>query len=306
MVSQSETLSLSDLRTFLEVAKQLSVTGAGNTLGVAKSAISKTLTRLEKQLEVKLLERSSRRIALTPAGHLLAVKATSLLSEAEFLTYSLREERSEPSGLVRMTAPAELGALFIERVLPALMQEYPRLRIAMKLSYEFDDMLDPAIDIALRVGQVHDDRLVCTTVGDFARCAVASPAFLDAHPVGHPLDLGVHPCLIFSSMENAAVWSFEKDDAQVQVQVTSALSAQSFTALLHAARAGLGVARAPRFIVAEWLERGDLVEVLPQWRSSLAAVYVVRRFGHERIARVMAVMQAIQKPGWLMESPSGP
>jgi len=305
MVSNSETPTLADLRVFIEVAKQLSVTGAGVALGMPKSAISKTLTRLEQQLAVKLLERSSRRVALTPAGELLDVKAQSLLSEAEFLIKSLREERNEPRGIVRMTAPPELGTLFIEKVVPRLARDYPELRIAIKLSYEFDNLQDPAIDIALRGGQVHDDRLVGVAVGDFQRIAVASPTYLKAHPVAHPSDLARRDCLIFSASDSTAEWSFEKGDSVENVRVNAALSAQSFTALLHAARAGMGVARAPEFAVAEWLQRGDLVQVLPKWHSAPAKAYAVYRFGHERIARVAAVLQAAKEQSWLRMSSAG-
>lgn len=299
MVSNLETPSLVDLRVFLEVAKVLSVTGAGVALAMPKSAVSKTLTRLEQQFGVKLLERSSRRVALTPAGQLLNVKAESLLSEAEFLTKSLRQERNEPRGIVRMTAPPELGTWFIERVAPRLARDYPELRIAMKLSYDFDDLQEPSIDIALRAGQVHDERLVGVAVGNFRRIAVASPVYLQTHPVRQPSDLATQDCLIFSASASSAEWTFQQGDRVEQVRVTAALSAHSFTALLHAARAGLGVARAPEFAAAEWLQRGDLIQVLPLWTSTPATVFAVHRFGHERIARVAAVLQAARAQAWL-------
>lgn len=299
MVSNLETLSLADLRVFLEVAKLLSITAAGTALGMPKSAVSKTLTRLEAQLGVKLLERSSRRVALTAPGELLSVKAESLLSEAEFIVESLREERSLPRGVVRMTAPPEIGTLFIEQVVPRLARDYPELKVAMKLSYDFDDLQDPAIDMALRAGAVRDDRLVGVPVGDFRRITVASPAYLKAHPVHHPAELASHPCLIFSGNVNSAEWTFERDGLAEQVSVNSAFSVQSFTALLHAARCGLGIARAPEFAAREWLQRGELVQVLPEWQASPSRLYVVHRFGHERIARVAAVLKAARAQNWL-------
>ena len=299
VVSNLETINLADLRVFLEVAKLLSVTGAGAALGQPKSAVSKALSRLEGQLGVRLLERSSRRVALTAAGELLSVKAEALLGEAEFIVESLREERSLPRGVVRMAAPPEIGTLFIEQVVPRLARDYPELQVAMKLSYDFDDLQDPAIDLALRAGAVRDERLVGVPVSDFRRVAVASPAYLAAHPITHPAELAQHRCLVFSGSASSAEWSFERGDDSVQVHVQSALSVHSFTALLHAARCGLGVARAPEFTAAEWLQRGELVQVLPQWQASPSRLYVVHRFGHERIARVAAVLKAARAQDWL-------
>jgi len=303
MISKLETLNLADLRVFLEVAKLLSVTAAGAALGMPKSAVSKTLTRLEAQLGVRLLERSSRRVALTASGGLLCVKAESLLSEAEFIVDSLREERSLLRGVVRMTAPPEIGTLFIEQVVPRLARDYPELQVAMKLSYDFDDLQDPAIDLALRAGAVRDERLVGVPVGEFRRIVVASPDYLKAHPLRHPAELAQHRCLIFSGSVSTAEWTFERAGESAQVNVTSVLSVQSFTALLHAARSGLGVARAPEFAAAEWLARGELIKVLPEWRASPSRLYVVHRFGHERIARVAAVLQAARAKDWLINSP---
>ncbi|HRE16492.1 MAG TPA: LysR substrate-binding domain-containing protein, partial [Rhodocyclaceae bacterium] len=112
--------------------------------------------------------------------------------------------------------------------------------------------------------------------------AVASPAYLAAHPITHPAELAQHRCLVFSGSASSAEWSFARGDDSVQVHVQSALSVHSFTALLHAARCGLGVARAPEFAAAEWLQRGELVQALPQWQASPSRLYVVHRFGHER------------------------
>ena len=92
-------------------------------------------------------------------------------------------------GVVRLTAPPELGALLAERFFPQLLQAHPSLEISIDLGYAFDDLLDPRFDLAFRLGSVHDDRLVAWPLGDFARIAVASPAYLKAHPVRVPADL---------------------------------------------------------------------------------------------------------------------
>ncbi|MGD0525353.1 MAG: LysR family transcriptional regulator [Polyangiaceae bacterium] len=298
MVSDLETIDLTDLRTFLEVARVLSVTGAARGLKLPKSAVSKSLTRLEGRLGVRLLERSSRRVAVTRAGALLVPKAASLLAEAESLAQSLREERSEPRGLVRMTATPEMGAHFIERVVPVLAREHPGIRIAMALGYGLEDVLDPAIDVALRVGAVHDERLVAHRIGGLRWVTVASGDYLASNPVRRVSDLTQRRCLVFSATDIGAEWTFTRRDVTERVTVTSALSVAGSTALLHAARAGLGVARVVEPVAEDWLRRGELVRVLPGWASPEMPVLVVHRFGHDRIARVGAVLRAVRDLPW--------
>jgi DNA-binding transcriptional LysR family regulator len=298
MVSELETIHLADLTVFAEVARVLSVTGAARTLRLPKSAVSKSLTRLEDALGLKLLERSSRRVAVTKAGELLVPKAESLLAEAAALVRVLRDEQREPSGLVRLTAIPEMGAHFAENVAPALAREHPNVRIAMTLGYGLQEMLDPAIDIALRIGAVHDDRLVGHRIGGFRWVAVASPEYLASHPVRRVAELADRSCLVFSETEMRAEWTFARRDVTERVEVTSALSAGSAMALLHAARAGLGIARVPEPAAAEWLRRGELARVLPGWASPETPFFVVHRFGHERIARVGVVLRAVRAHAW--------
>jgi DNA-binding transcriptional LysR family regulator len=231
---------------------------------------------------------------------LLRVRAESLLAEAEFLTLTLRDERQAAGGIVRMTAPTELGTHFIEQVAPLLASTHPGVKLALKLSYDFDDLLDPSIDIALRAGTVHDDRLVATPVGEFRRVAVASPAYLDASPVTGVAQLAQHACLIFSDTDTQAEWSFARKNEVENVRVAGVLSVRSFTALLHASRAGLGIARIPEFAAHEYLLRGELLQVLSDWTSPPTTVFAAYRFGHDRIARVAAVLQAVKSSNWLV------
>ena len=152
--------------------------------GVPKSAVSKSLTRLEEGPRgEELLERSSRRMALTKAGALLVPRAEGLLGEAESLARSLSDERSEQRGLVRVTATPDSGAYFVEQVVPVLARHHPGIRIAVTMGYDIEDLLDPAIDLGIRVGSVVDERLVAHRIARFRLIAVASHDYLASHPV---------------------------------------------------------------------------------------------------------------------------
>lgn len=244
------------------------------------------------------MERSSRRVALTAAGRVLHERSVSLLSNADALMESLREERDEPQSLVRITAPDKLGAHLIEHLLPQVLQRYPRLRFAVKLDYDFDDMLEPSIDLAFRVGQVHDDRLVARVIGSFSRICVASPRYLAAHPVHKVADLADRACLTFSDIQTSAEWTLRRGRKIEEVRVNGPIAVRSFTALMQAARAGVGIARAPEFAVQPLLEKHELVRVLPEWRSIPTEVFAVHRFGHERIRRIGAVLEVLSERSW--------
>jgi len=166
----------------------------------------------------------------------------------------------------------------------------------MQLEYAHADLLDPIIDVAFRIGSVHDDRLVARPLGQFQRILVASPQFAANHPLALPEDLQQADCLVFSDRELAADWTLVRSadplHKQHDVQVRARLAVRGFSALLAAAEAGLGVARVPWFVAHSALARGSAVRVLPDWSSPSATVFLVHRFGVERIGRIRAVIEA--------------
>jgi DNA-binding transcriptional LysR family regulator len=294
------TFQLDDLRLFVKVCALRNLTAAAEQQGLPKSAVSRALSRLEQQLGAKLLERTSRRVSVTEAGRLLLGGAEALLAQADALGTAVRDEGTLVRGTVRMAASPEVGAAFIEGVLPRLRAAHPELVVAMKLSYEQEDLLDPAIDLALRAGRIGDDRLVALPVGRFSRILVAQPAFAAAHAWTSPQVLATLPVLGFGTTHDAQEWSLEAEGQRAEtVVVTPALAVDSFSALLHAAAAGLGVARVPEFAARRWIARGELCRVLAPWASPAPTVWLMHRFGHARLSRIAAVIEAARATAWL-------
>lgn len=312
MVSKIETLDAHLLRVFVEVARRRGVTAAGDALGQSKSLVSKALSALERHLGARLLERSSRRVALTPAGEALVGRAESILAELDLLVEDVRAQAESVRGGVRATAPPELGALLAERFFPAILEVNPGLEISVELGYRFEDLFDPRFDLAFRLGSIDDDRLVARKLGAFARILVASPAYLRRHPVRVPGDLARCNCLVFSGTELAATWTLERRRPGPGVRraptravpVRGNLAVHGFAALQSAAMAGVGVARVPDFLAVGALAAGTLVHVLPAWSSPPTEVFLVHRFGHDRIKRVNVVITAaLEVVGSLLASP---
>jgi DNA-binding transcriptional LysR family regulator len=297
-------MTLQELRIFREVVRAGGFTAAADKLGIAKSAVSKQLNRLEQRLQVRLLARSSRRIQLTREGQRLLPRIESILAEGERLIEDAHEEVVRPSGVVRIAASPEFGALVVRRFLPLLLERHPDLSIVMKLEYSFEDLQDPAIDLAFRISHVNDDHLVAKPLGEFRRILVASPGFATIHPLETPADLGSVNCLIFSGSANSTTWTLQhvqQPERIEQVAVRGNIAVLGFHALLGAVESGAGVANVPDFVTTRGIEQGRIVRCLDDWTSMAAPVFLAYRFGAERIGRVRAVIDAVRSavPGLL-------
>lgn len=293
MVSNRETIETQLLRVFVAVSRNSGVTAAADALGIAKSAVSKQLSALEARLQVRLFERASRRIALTAEGRLLLPRAESILAELDQFLDDAGQRVALVNGTVRIAASPEFGAFLAEHFVPALLKSHPGLRVAMSLEYRFDDLHDPVVDLAFRLGSLNDDRLVARPLGEFARALVCSASFARAHRLETPAQLEQVNALMFSTHELAEVWPLvgrhdrrRRHDASVR----GSLGVRGFEALAAAAAAGLGVARLPLFVAAPRLALGSLVRVLPAWQPTAVPVFLAYRAGVSRVGRVRAVI----------------
>lgn len=291
-------MTFQELRVFSEVARAGGITAAAGSLGMAKSAVSKQLSHLESRLGVKLVARSSRRVSLTREGERLLPRIESILAEGVRLIEDAHEDTFRTAGTVRIAATPDFGALVARRFLPALSERFPDLSVTMQLDYGFEDLQDPALDLAIRIGAVNDDRLVVHPLGEFRRIVVASPDFVQRSMPVHPADLSAANCLVFSGGSVTTDWNLQRlDDKEVSVRipVQGKIAVRSFAAIASLAEAGVGVCCVPEFVVADALSQGRLVHCLQDWASRPSSVFIAHRFGADRIARVRAVIDAAKE-----------
>jgi DNA-binding transcriptional LysR family regulator len=291
MVQEIGTLSILAMRCFHAVYRLGSIAAAADHLGVAKSGVSRHVSLLEGRLGVRLIEHGGRTVRVTPAGERMARRIASILAEIDLLGDFAREEAAAVSGQVTIAATPEVGGLLATRTFPQILERHPGLSIVMRPAYAFEDMQDPGIDLAIRVGTVHDDRLVAHRLGSFRRWLVASPSFLAGATVTVPSDLGPLNCLTFRADHPAASWSLEGGDGVVEeVAVGGTLAIRSFAILRDLAAEGVGMAFLPNFMVQADLATGRLVRCLPGYASPEVAVYLTFRPGARKVARVAAVI----------------
>lgn len=288
---------LEALAIFALVVRARSFAGAAAELGASKATVSKAVSRLEQKLGTRLLNRSSRRLALTDAGRRLAERAEQILIAGESAESDVQAESTTPRGLVRLAAPMSFGMRAIAPLLPAFFSTHPQVSVDLQLSDAMVDLIGEGFDLALRIAVLPDSSLVARRIGDVHRYLVAAPAYLQqrGRPT-HPLQLAEHQCLVYTNVPNPRTWQFENGrDERASVRINGPLISNSGEAMLEAAVAGHGIAALPDFLVREAIDAGKLEPLLPDWQSPPAGLHLIMPPGGPRPARVEALIAFLIK-----------
>ncbi|MCX7132919.1 LysR family transcriptional regulator, partial [Aeromonas sp.] len=193
---------------FATVVEQGSFTGAAEVLGMPKSSVSQKISRLETQLGVRLLQRTTRRLSLTPQGEIYVEQCQALLALARSANLAMARLRAAPAGRVRITAPEATGTLLLGRILAEFRALYPEVVLELTLCDEQLDLVGEGYDLALRAAPLKDSSLICRRIGQVPRHLVAAPGYLATHGAPQQLsELGLHPCLVHSALP---VWPLQE------------------------------------------------------------------------------------------------
>lgn len=278
---------------FAAVVEHRSFSSAADALGVSKATISKAITRLEQRLGTALFHRTSRRLTLTDSGRGLAERAQRILSEGEAAEEAAFESASAPAGVVRVAAPLTFGISHLAPALADFMTMHPGIRIDLRLSDAFVDIVGEGIDVAIRIAELPDSSLRARRLAPVMGYVVGAPAYFDR--VGrprHPADLATHSCFIYTNMATPEVWRFRKAGGEeAAVRVDGPMRTDSGDAMLPALCAGLGVARLPDFLVSEHIAAGRLEAVLDDWSGGATGLHLLTPPGTLRPARVEALIE---------------
>ncbi len=260
------TLSTDMLTTFVKVAEHLGVSAAAADMGISKGVVSKRVAQLEQAVRTTLFSRSTRRVALTPAGEIYLAFARQALAALVDADEQLRDLRHELSGQIRITAPGSWGQKVLAGLIPDFLARHPAIEVELLLGDRLMDVAHERIDIALRMSPAAWPDLVVTPVArlDWALCA--SPAHLaSAGMQALPADLLNHPCMSYWRDGSDDAWQLVNDQQVQSVRVHGRYHANNAEAVACAALAGLGVALLPLYVCADDLAAGRLLRVLPGW-----------------------------------------
>lgn len=295
---------LTDLALFLKVLDLGSISAAARHLDISVAVASKRLQRLERDLGVRLLQRTTRQLRATAEGAALAGQGRVLVEELEALTAGLRQGGSEISGTLRLTTSASFGRQYISPLLAEFVALHPRVDISVNLSDEMVDLVSAGFDVAVRIGNLADSSLVSRRLAANRRVLCAAPDYLRRRGTPRTLaDLATHECLILVGARGREdVWRLaDGAGREGSVRVRGRLESNMGEALRDAAVAGLGIALHSTWHVDEDLRSGRLQRVLPDYSMSNAihAVMPQRRLVPARVrAFVDFLVERFDTPFW--------
>lgn len=272
---------------FVQVVEAGSFTAAGTQLGISTSQISKQIARLEQRLQVRLLNRSTRRIVLTDEGELFYHRCKRIVESLESAEEDIGLHRHEARGNVHIALNSSISEALIAPVLARFLEQHPQLSVTITLSDGCDDLIGQGHDLGIWPGQLDDSSLVARKLCDLPLIAVASPAYLARHSTPqHPSDLGRYNCLISSDKD----WVFS-DGKQTHTQAINSNWRCPQTAVrLAAAIAGAGITLLPAASAKAAIDNQLLLPVLSEWCRQTEPVWVVYPHNRYVAARVRLLL----------------
>ena len=279
---------LTEMEAFTAVVDHGGFTDAARKLGISKSAVSKHVSALEARLGARLLNRTTRRVSPTEVGLVYYDRARRVLTDAGEADRIVSAMQSAPSGVLRLSVATDFGVTLLSPVLDTFFTEFPDVSVQMVLNNRYVELISEGFDMAVRVGEAEDSSLRSHRITETTRRLVASPNYLQQH--GRPQrieDLVQHKLLHQGNNSGANVWRLTGPSGEErQVRGSGQLSVNDGQSLLHAAIRGLGIAYLPSFLYHEALERGEVVDVipeLPKTRLGIFAVHPPGRFTQPKV-----------------------
>lgn len=256
-------MNLNDVSLFIRIVETGSFTSAAESLGIQKSTISRRIAQLEDDLDVRLLQRTTRKIKLTDDGEELFARCQPLIRELDSAKDHLSSSMDDPKGRLRITMPSELGVFMMNEVVSTFLERYPKIQLEVELSTRLIDLIGEGVDLAIRVGDLADSSLVARRVANIKRGLFATPEYLKkfGRPAT-PEDLKDHNC--FGTLKPNEHWEFDGWDEPVAV--TGQLKANSISFIRELIIQNQGIGRLPRIFCRNAVLSGELVEVLPDFQ----------------------------------------
>ena len=287
----------SEMTAFVRAVELGGFSTAARDMGLTPSAISKLVTRLEDRLGVRLLNRTTRKIALTPEGEAYFQRSQRILADIQDAESEVARFRAQPKGLLRINVGSAFGMHQLTPALPEFLAANPEVRIELTIIDRVVDLIEEGADLGIRLGTLPDSSLVARKICDVERVVCASPAYLRKHGVPkRPDDLARHNCLSISHTPSLRRWPFASGEGVRHVEVAGNVSANTAESLLQLSLLGLGIIRLSDAIVGEGIREGRLVALLRDvHHAEPVPLHAVYPQGRHRSPRVAAMIDFLVK-----------
>ena len=288
-----------DLGFFSALAGAASLSAAARELGVTTPAVSKHLAQMESRLGVSLLNRTTRRMSLTPEGELYLEHARRILGEIDDMEQLLGASKAVPKGLLRVNATLGFGRGYVAPVISRYARKYPQVEVQLQLSVNPPPLTDDSFDVCIRFGAPPDTRVIAKYIAPNRRLLCASPAYLAKHGMPKvPHDLTRHNCIgIRQGEEGYGVWRLSsgrgKSVKTEAIKTRGTLTTNDGEIAVNWALEGHGILMRAEWDIERYLRNGRLVQVLPQYYTPDADIYAVYPQRHQMAARVRAFVEFV-------------
>ena len=296
-------MDLNDIVVFTRVVETKSFTGAAEALGLPTSPVSRTLAQLEERLGVRLVQRTTRKLALTEIGEAYYARCARIVSDVMAAEQVVTDMQATPRGRLRITSTVDFSTRYLGGIIAAFTAQHADINVELEASDRVVDLIEDGYDLAVRFGSLQESTLIARRVAAVTLVLVASPGYLAQRGTPQQVDdLDAHDHVLFTPASRNQAWTLVHGEATYEFGRPARFASNNFGACRHVAVAGGGIALLSDFMVGEEIEAGELVRVLPEWTtrpSEIHAVYPARQNLPPRLTLFLDhLAKSLNPPPW--------
>ncbi len=287
----------SELALFALIVEAKSFNKAAKLAGISPAALSKRLSKLEKELEIQLLYRTTRRLSLTEAGEILYGHAKNINNQVNDAISSVSSFSEGLTGTIKMTVPTISGELILAEAVAEFCQKHPNLRVEMRLENEFVDLIKEGQDLAIRTGILTDSSLIAKPLQNSTWVVCCAPSYLKkCSQPNSPQELSQHNCMAYTYQNKSGYdWYFNQGEQEFYIKISGNFATNNAQALRKSALAGYGIVYVPRCSVYEDLQKGDLIPLLTEYKPRKLGIYAVYPYTRHQPQKIRLLIEHLKK-----------
>jgi len=296
-------MDLNDIVVFTKVVETKSFTGAAEQLGLPKSTVSRKVAQLEERLGVRLVQRTTRKLALTDIGEAYYERAARIVADVAAAEQVVTDMQATPRGRLRVTAPIDFSMLYLGEIIASFISDHAEINVELDATDRVVDLIEEGFDVGVRFGPLPESTLIARKVGGFEALLVAAPSYLARRPAPTTVDeLEDHDKVLFLPSTRTQGWTLVNGEATYELARPARFSSNNIMAVRQVVLAGGGISALTEFMVGCDVSEGRLVRILPEWKGRLTdihAVYPARQNLPPRLALFLDhLTKSLSPPPW--------